>query len=75
MMIEKGEDILSDLGISQPRVRHHGTIARLEVPPDEMDIIFSARNRILEEFKSLGFLYVTLDLQGYRSGSMDEVLK
>lgn len=74
-MIEKGEDILSGLGISQPRVRHHGTIARLEVPPDEMEIIFSARNRILEEFKSLGFLYVTLDLQGYRSGSMDEVLK
>ncbi|NLV26764.1 MAG: ATP-dependent sacrificial sulfur transferase LarE [Methanomicrobiales archaeon] len=73
-MIEVGEDILSDLGISQPRVRHHGTIARIEVPPDEMEMVFSARKSVLKQFKKLGFVYITLDLRGYRSGSMDEVI-
>lgn len=73
-MIEEGEDILADIGISQPRVRHHGTIARIEVPPGEMEIVFSGRDKILTSFRKLGFLYITLDLRGYRSGSMDEVL-
>jgi uncharacterized protein len=71
-MIEKGEEILADLGITQVRVRHHGTIARIEVLPGEMDIAYKARNQIQKNFKQLGFLYVTLDLFGYRSGSMDD---
>lgn len=74
LMIEKGEDILADLGIMQVRVRHHGPIARIEVLPSDMDIVFLAREQIQESFKQLGFFYVTLDLFGYRSGSMDETL-
>ena len=73
-MIEQGEDMLSDIGISQARVRHHGTIARIEVLPDEMGIIMQEREKIQSFFTELGFSYVTLDLKGYRSGSMDEIL-
>jgi pyridinium-3,5-biscarboxylic acid mononucleotide sulfurtransferase len=75
IMIEKGEDILSDLGITQVRVRHHGNIARIEVIPGEMDIVYNARDQIQDAFKKIGFLYTTLDLRGYRPGSMDEPLK
>lgn len=73
-MIEQGEDMLSDIGISQGRVRHHGTIARIEVLPDEMGIIMQEREKMQSFFTELGFSYVTLDLIGYRSGSMDEIL-
>lgn len=75
IMIEKGENILSDLGITQVRVRHHGNIARIEVIPGEMDIVYNARDQIQDAFKKIGFFYTTLDLRGYRSGSMDEPLK
>lgn len=74
LMIEKGEDLLANLGITQARVRHHGTIARIEVLSSEMDLILSAREKIQEYFRDLGFAYVTLDLIGYRSGSLDEIL-
>lgn len=73
-MIERGEDLLFDIGISQARVRHHGTIARIEVLPDEMGMIMQERDRVLSFFTELGFSYVTLDLKGYRPGSMDEIL-
>lgn len=71
-MIEEGEEILSSLGFSQLRLRHHGTIARIEVPEDEFLDLIACREKITDAFRSLGFLYVTLDLKGYRSGSMDE---
>lgn len=74
-MIEKGEDMLQDMGLRQTRVRHHGAIARIEVLPEEMEKIISHREQIHSFFKNMGFLYVTLDLKGYRSGSMDEVLE
>ncbi|WP_304020381.1 ATP-dependent sacrificial sulfur transferase LarE [Methanospirillum hungatei] len=74
-MIEKGEDMLHDIGITQARVRHHGAIARIEVLPKEMERIISHREQIHSFFKNIGFSYTTLDLKGYRSGSMDEVLK
>ena len=74
-MVEKGEEMLEDLGITQARVRHHGTIARIEVVPEEMDLVYHERVKVYEYFKKLGFLYITLDLLGYRSGSMDESLK
>lgn len=73
-MIEKGEELLFDIGIRQARVRHHGAIARIEVLPEEMEKIIAHREQIHSFFKNIGFLYVTLDLKGYRSGSMDEVL-
>jgi uncharacterized protein len=73
-MIEKAEEVLHGLGFAQVRVRLHSRIARIEVMPDEMERIFQERRRILEAFQSIGFTYVTVDLAGYRSGSMDEVL-
>ncbi len=71
-MIEEGEDILSELGFSQLRLRVHGDIARIEVPEDELLDLIACREKITDAFRRLGFLYVTLDLMGYRSGSMDE---
>ncbi|MBF8295063.1 MAG: PP-loop domain protein, partial [Bacteroidetes bacterium] len=66
-----------DLGFRFFRVRHHDDkTARLEVGPQEINRLFdsSLREKIVSHFKSLGFAYVTLDLQGYRTGSMNEVL-
>jgi len=72
--IEKGEDFLIGLGFSQVRVRHHGTIARIEILSSEIELIISCREQIHRYFRQLGFTYVTLDLLGYRSGSLDEML-
>src|SRR5512146_2472010 len=74
--VEQGEDALRALGFRQFRVRHHGAIVRLEIAPDELpralDPAMAAEfTRI---FKQLGFAYVTLDLEGFRSGSMNAVL-
>jgi len=73
-MIGEGEDYLRRLGFSQLRVRLHGPVARLEVAADEMERLWAKRGEILEALRSVGFRYVTVDLAGYRSGSMDEVL-
>ncbi|MCH8295367.1 ATP-dependent sacrificial sulfur transferase LarE [Candidatus Poribacteria bacterium] len=74
--VDDAEQFLYDLGIRQFRVRHHGDLARIEVHPQEIEHIAekSARTQINEEFKTLGYKYVTLDLQGYRSGSLNEGL-
>ena len=72
--IEKAEDLLRNFGISQMRVRHHKSIARIEVLENEMPTVLENRTKIIEKFRSLGFAYITLDIVGYRSGSMDEVL-
>jgi uncharacterized protein len=56
-------------------VRHHGEIARLEVGPEEMERAFTEREEISSELKDAGFLYVTLDLSGYVSGSLNAALK
>jgi uncharacterized protein len=72
--IEKAENLLRNLGISQRRVRHHDSTARIEVLGGDMPTIIENRAQIVERFKALGFAYVTLDIEGYRSGSMDEVL-
>jgi pyridinium-3,5-biscarboxylic acid mononucleotide sulfurtransferase len=73
-MIEEAEAYLAGLGISQVRVRLHGTIARIEVHNDEREKILEHQAAVIREFRRIGFSYVTLDLEGYRSGSMDEVL-
>ena len=64
------------LGFHQVRVRIHGTIARIEVEPDVFPELVRVENRekIIQSFKSYGFSYVTMDLEGYRTGSMNEVL-
>jgi uncharacterized protein len=74
ILIEQAEDFLFKSGIHDSRVRVHGDMARIEVGESEMHIIMSNNNNIVRRFKSLGFKYISLDLQGYRSGSMDEVL-
>ncbi len=73
-MIEKAENFMQDLGFSQLRVRLHGKIARIELIPEELEKAMGVRHKIVEALKGFGFSYITLDLKGYRSGSMDEVL-
>ena len=75
--VEQAEAFLrQELGIQQVRVRHHGSIARLEVTAADLPRLLQepARARILARLKDLGFRYVALDLEGYRSGSMNEAL-
>ncbi|MDF2631948.1 MAG: hypothetical protein K0Q85_544 [Caproiciproducens sp.] len=75
-MIDKAEQFLLDLGFRQVRVRHHGDLARIEVGEEEFDKILqpSLRGRIHSRLKEIGFTYVSVDLKGYRTGSMNETL-
>ena len=75
--IGKAEEYLRNLGIKQLRVRHHGTVARIEVAPSDFHVLLDdeVRTGIAKHFRSIGYAYVTLDLEGFRSGSMNEVLK
>ena len=74
--IGAAEAFLRSLGIRQLRVRHHGDVARIEVEPDGMAVLMQDgnRERAVERLKELGYQYVTLDLAGFRSGSMNETL-
>ena len=74
--VENGEEAVKDLGFRQFRVRFHGELVRLEISRDELERALSLEmaQRFTEIFKELGFKYVTLDLEGYRQGSMNEVL-
>ena len=74
--IEQAEDFLRKLGLVEFRVRHHGTIARIEVNPQDIEKITTkpTSSKIVRKLKSLGFKFVTIDLQGFRSGSLNEPL-
>jgi uncharacterized protein len=72
--VENAEDFLLSLGFKQFRVRYHNEIARIEVLKDDFKKIITNSESIIKKFKKLGFKYVTLDIQGYRSGSLNEVL-
>jgi len=74
--VEDAEDFLRSLGLRQLRVRHHGDIARIEVDSQGMSTLMREDNRraVVEKLRSLGYLYVTLDLAGFRSGSLNEGL-
>jgi len=74
--VAAAERCLHRLGVRQVRVRHHGNTARIEVSPEDVEKLAQPEHRtgIVEELKQLGFTYVTLDLQGFRSGSMNEAL-
>ncbi len=73
--IELSEMFLKRIGLNQVRVRCHNDIARIEVELNEFPEVLRDREQILEELKQFGFNYITLDLQGYRSGSMNEPLE
>ena len=70
-MVEAAENVLLKAGYPQVRVRVHGSIARIEVPGEEMERLLGERDFIVEKLHGIGFPYVTLDLEGFRSGSMD----
>lgn len=72
--VEEAEGFLLGLGLKGFRVRHHGPLARLEVPLAEFSLVFNHREEIVQKLKSLGFNYISLDLEGFRSGSMNEIL-
>ena len=76
-MVDKAEQLLLDLGFRQVRVRIHGTMARIEILPEEFSKLISEeiREQITTSFKSFGFTYVSMDLIGYRTGSMNEVIE
>lgn len=76
-MVDQAEQLLLDLGFHQVRVRVHGTIARIELLPEEFQAVLEEDKRTLicRRLKELGFSYVTLDLMGYRTGSMNETIK
>lgn len=76
-MVGEAEKFLKALGFKTFRVRYHNEIARIELNLDELDKILEpeVKKSIVEKLKSLGFIYVTLDLEGYRTGSMNELLK
>ena len=74
--IEQGEEFLKSLGLKEIRLRDYGNMARIEVNPKEIRILVkeNIRKRIINRLKRLGYTYISLDLEGYRSGSMDEAL-
>ena len=75
-MVDQAEQLLLDLGFTQMRVRIHGTLARIEVLPEDFPRLAepALRREIAEKLKTYGFSYVTADLAGYRTGSMNELL-
>ena len=74
--IAEAEEYLKSLGIERLRVRHHDSVARIEVGPEDFCILLDDETRrgVVERFREIGYSYVTLDLEGFRSGSLNEVL-
>ena len=77
LKVGRAEDVIRRLGLTQVRVRHHGEIARLEVKPEEFGKLMteSARRKLIAGLKKIGYAYITLDLEGYRTGSLNEPLR
>ena len=73
--IAKGEAFLREQGFPVVRLRVHGNIARIEIPQGDFGRFSELGGEIARELKKMGFLYITLDMEGFRSGSMDEVLR
>jgi uncharacterized protein len=70
--VEQAESVLKELGLGQLRVRHHGSVARIEVETDSFERVLAQRETIVEQLQAAGFKYITLDLSGFRSGSLGE---
>ncbi|CAG0940813.1 partial Pyridinium-3,5-bisthiocarboxylic acid mononucleotide synthase, partial [Candidatus Brocadiaceae bacterium] len=75
-IVASAENYLRSIGLKQFRVRHHDTIARIEVLPEDIPVLLDEgkRKELVRKFKEIGYKYVTIDMEGYRSGSMNEVL-
>lgn len=73
--VERGEQVLRDLGLRQVRVRHHGELARLEVPAEDFETVVAQHQPIVAAFRDLGFKFVALDLAGYQMGSLNRLVK
>lgn len=73
--VETAEDFLSDLGFQKLRVRHHGDTARIEILPEDFSLALQHRKSISQKLHELGFLYVAMDLDGFKSGSLNAALK
>ena len=73
--VEQGESYLRSLGLGNVRLRVHGNLARLEVDTDDIGRVTERREDIAGYLKNLGYNYVTLDLEGFRTGSMDESVR
>jgi uncharacterized protein len=75
-LVEKAEEVLRDLGLRQFRVRHHDSVARIEVDPRDFEELVRSplRELLTEKIRAVGYQYVALDLQGYRTGSLNEVV-
>jgi uncharacterized protein len=73
-MVASAEGVLRELGCEVTRVRHYGNLARIEVGEGDMKRVMDHRKEIVPALKKLGYVYVSLDLEGYRTGSMNEVL-
>ena len=75
-MIDQGEEILRSLGFRQSRVRHHGDVARIEIARDELPAALNLETfgRLSREFKKIGFRFVAIDVDGYRTGALNETL-
>jgi len=73
----RAEAVLKDMGMKRYRVRNHGNLARIELDPEGMNVLFTdanARSRVVRSLKALGYIYAAIDLSGYRTGSMNEAL-
>ncbi|OHD64273.1 MAG: TIGR00268 family protein [Spirochaetes bacterium RBG_13_51_14] len=75
-MVERAEEILAGLGFTLCRVRHHETVARIEVPAEDLRRLLEdpVREAVISRFKNIGYRYVAVELQGYRTGSMNEAI-
>jgi uncharacterized protein len=75
--VEEAEDFLLGLGLRQVRLRHHGEVARLELDPADFGFVMEegVRGKIVRRLKELGYIHVALDLEGYRTGSLNDALK
>ncbi len=75
-IVSAAEEYLRGIGLKQFRVRHHDTIARIEALPEDFARLLQngSRSELIKKFKQIGYTYVTIDMEGYRSGSMNEVL-
>jgi len=75
-MVGKAENFLFDFGFKQLRVRHHeGNIARIEMLPEDFERVMGCREKIIEKMREIGYLYISLDMEGYKTGSMNKALK
>ncbi|MCL0053971.1 hypothetical protein M1N45_03125 [Dehalococcoidia bacterium] len=73
--VEQAEDYLHGLGLREVRARHHDRLCRIEVGEDEMDFAFERRKEIVSAIKKIGYLWVSIDMSGLRSGSLNDQLK